>query len=90
MKKIFSIMAVATALFAGYSTYNVQQNAKLTDIAWANVEALATGADATNSTHILDCGAAGVKMCEATCNRCNVTLRAYGNGKTVKLTCPLN
>lgn len=38
-------MAVATALFAGYSTYNVQQNTKLTDIAWANVEALADSND---------------------------------------------
>ncbi len=45
MKKLFSIMAVASALFVGYSTYNTQQNTELTDIALANVEALATGAD---------------------------------------------
>ena len=51
MKKIFSIMAVASALFAGYSTYNTQQNTELTDIALANVEALASGVDAT----ILEC-----------------------------------
>lgn len=41
MKKIFSTMAVAVGLFAGYTTYNAQQNTELTDIALANVEALA-------------------------------------------------
>lgn len=48
MKKLFSIMAVASALFVGYSTYNTQQNTELTDIALANVEALAT--DASDNT----------------------------------------
>ena len=41
MKKLFSIMAVAVGLFAGYTTYNAQQNTELTGIALANVEALA-------------------------------------------------
>lgn len=41
MKKIFSTIAVASALFAGYTTYNAQHNTELTDIALANVEALA-------------------------------------------------
>lgn len=41
MKKIFYTMAVAAALFAGYSAYNSQNSNELTDIALANVEALA-------------------------------------------------
>ena len=41
MKKIFYTMAVAAALFTGYSAYNTQKNNEFTDIALANVEALA-------------------------------------------------
>ena len=41
MKKIFYTMAVAAALFAGYSAYNEQNKSEFTDIALANVEALA-------------------------------------------------
>ena len=41
MKKIFYTMAVAAALFTGYSAYNSQNSNELTDIALANVEALA-------------------------------------------------
>ena len=41
MKKIFYTMAIAAALFAGYSAYNSQNSNELTDIALANVEALA-------------------------------------------------
>ena len=56
MKKIFYTMAVAAALFAGYSAYNTQNNNELTDIALANVEALAKaeGEDikCDNSTYI--------------------------------------
>ena len=45
MKKIFSIVAVEAALFAGYSTYSGQNTNKLTDVVLANVEALANGSD---------------------------------------------
>ncbi len=41
MKKIFYTMAVAAALFAGYSAYNAQNSNELSDVALANVEALA-------------------------------------------------
>lgn len=41
MKKIFSTMAVAAALFAGYSAYSGQNSNELSDVALANVEALA-------------------------------------------------
>lgn len=41
MKKLFGTMAVAAALFTGYNAYNANINNELTDIALANVEALA-------------------------------------------------
>lgn len=45
MKKLFSIVAVAAALFAGYSGYSGQNSNELADVALANVEALANGSD---------------------------------------------
>mgnify|MGYP003289434874 CR=1 FL=1 len=45
MKKLFGTMAVAAALFAGYSAYNRQHSNELTDIALVNVEALASEGD---------------------------------------------
>ena len=41
MKKLFGTMAVAAALFAGYSAYNGQNSNELSGIILANVEALA-------------------------------------------------
>ncbi len=43
-------MAVAAALFAGYSAYNSQNSNELTDIALANVEALAASDEANKET----------------------------------------
>ena len=40
MKKIFYTMAVAAALFAGYSAYNTTENRNLNGITLANIEAL--------------------------------------------------
>lgn len=45
MKKLFSTMAVAAALFAGYSAYNGRNSNELTDVALANIEALANSPD---------------------------------------------
>lgn len=45
MKKIFSTMAVAAALFAGYCAYSGQNSNELSDVALANVEALADEPD---------------------------------------------
>ncbi len=42
MKKLFGTMAVAAALFAGYSAYNTQNSNELSGIILANVEALAS------------------------------------------------
>ena len=45
MKKLFGTMAVAAALFAGYSAYEAQNSVILNDVALANVEALANGTE---------------------------------------------
>lgn len=56
MKKIFSTVAIAAALFAGYSAYNTQNNNELTDIALANVEALAASDEGTTPTETWQVG----------------------------------
>lgn len=69
MKKIFYTMAVAATLFAGYSAYNTQNSNELSDIALANVEALAnnegsdgnmvtcySSSDAKKGSTYYDCG----------------------------------
>lgn len=53
MKKLFGTMAVAAALFAGYSAYNAQNSVRLNDVALANVEALAGNSGDEN---IATCG----------------------------------
>ena len=89
-KKIMGLIAiVAIAAVAGYNVYSSQNNVRLSDLALANIEALANTYESSSTTHTLECGASGVKMCEATCGRCNVTLKAWGNGKTATLTCSL-
>lgn len=45
MKKIFGTMMVAAALFAGYNTYNTQNNNGVVGIVWANIEALASSTE---------------------------------------------
>ena len=61
MKKIFSTMVVATALFAGYSAYNTHCNNESSDISLMNVEALASEGDSmadtgdTGPAEIVDC-----------------------------------
>ena len=62
-----------------------QKNINLSDLAKENIEALANSEGGTR--HTLDCGGAGIKACSATCNKCNVTLTVYGNGKSATLTC---
>lgn len=50
-------MAVAAAVFAGYSAYNAQNSNKLSDIALANVEALANDESNSYDCHLstFDC-----------------------------------
>lgn len=54
MKKIFSTLAVAAALFAGYSAYNTKNETRLTDVALANVEALANYIDKLDCQYVRD------------------------------------
>lgn len=70
---------------AGYNVYRSQKNINLSDLAKENIETLANSEGGTR--HTLDCGGAGIKACSATCNKCNVTLTVYGNGKSATLTC---
>ena len=49
-------VAIAAALFAGYSAYNTQNNNELTDIALANVEALAASDEGTTPTETWQVG----------------------------------
>ena len=51
MKKLFSTMAVAAALFAGYNAYSGQNSNELSDVALANVEALAESTDSPTSNN---------------------------------------
>lgn len=72
MKKIFSTMAVAAALFASYSTYNAQNSNELSDVALANLEALADNQESSNMifkwSNYIDCdgwGTGSYQVCEA-------------------------
>lgn len=46
MRKVFSTIAVVAALFSGYSAYKTQSETKITEIALANIEALASNGEA--------------------------------------------
>ena len=78
MKKIFYTMAIAAALFASYSAYNVQNSNELTDIALANVEALAGSNETSSGTVIGDCTRYLVLTtdCHVVCPKCKNTLYA--------------
>lgn len=52
MKKLFSTMAVAAALFAGYSAYNSTEDSELVNIALMNVEALAQAEGVTSGPYV--------------------------------------
>lgn len=86
MKKIFSTMVVATALFTAYSAYNTQSDNELTGVALANIEALATSADAENSTeNTVDCYSSSKSKKGASyydCGPCIKINNAEGVGST--------
>ena len=52
-KKLFGAMAVAVVLFAGYNVYESSTEMKLSDLALANIEALAN--DSENSANSKTC-----------------------------------
>ena len=80
MKKLFSIMAVATALFAGYSAYSGQNSNELTDVALANVEALAGATDDSSQ----DYGKLKIVNCKCDNGKSGYTLRCRPNGTLEK------
>lgn len=55
-KSVFKLVfSSAFVLVAGYSVYASQQNAEMSDLALANVEALAVGEDNDWGYHIFPC-----------------------------------
>ena len=80
-KKLFSVLAVvAIVTVAGYNVYNAKSEVKLSDLALANVEALANGESSTGNTgpgKTVDCpgwGTGDGKMCMCTnSNPCTET-----------------
>ena len=88
MKTLFKFAFVAAIVaVAGYNVYKSQSVMNgMSDFALANVEALADGEN-SGSKHTLECESSGIKACSGTCNKCNVTLTAYGNGRVATLIC---
>lgn len=74
-------MAVAAAVFAGYSAYNAQNSNELTDIALANVEALA---GATTSESSKDYGKLKIVNCECPNDKNGYTLKCRPDGDLEK------
>lgn len=60
-KKLFGTMVAVAAMFAGYSAYDAQNESELTEVALANVEALAREENSSKGT--LYSNAAGTKYC---------------------------
>lgn len=86
-KKVFmGALALMFLLTVGYGVQSMDNRTVLTDLVLENIEALA-GNEGTGTSHTLSCGSPGVKMCEGSCGRCNVTIKNWGNGKTATLTC---
>ena len=88
MKTLFKFAFVAAIVaVAGYNVYKSQSVMNgMSDFALANVEALADGEN-SGSKHTLECESSGIKACSGTCNKCNVTMTAYGNGRVATLIC---
>ena len=92
MKKNIIKLAIAGAIAivgtVGYN-FSVNQNDANFQFTMDNVEALARG-ESGSSKHTLDCGKGAIKLCKATCGRCQVTLEVWGAGSPAELTCPLD
>ena len=88
MKTLFKFAFVAAIVaVVGYNVYKSQSVMNgMSDFALANVEALADGEN-SGSKHTLECESSGIKACSGTCNKCNVTMTAYGNGRVATLIC---
>ena len=85
MKKLFGTMAVAAALFVGYSAYEAQNGNDITNFALANVEALAEGGEyeyPDGAPYSFTCGIATSEgfWGENKCARRVVTCQGGGRG----------
>lgn len=94
MKKLFGTMAVAAALFAGYSAYEAQNGNDITNFALANVEALAQSGEyeyPNGAPYSFICGASTGKYWwgETKCSRTVITCQGGGTGCNTS-KCPLH
>ena len=88
MKRIISILTVvAVVVFAGYNVHKAQQREVLSDVAMANVEALAQ----TESSMLIACDYSDLfVMCKRTCIRCGIlyiSVDGYGYSKYLQGKC---
>lgn len=87
LKMMGTIVVALIVAVTGYNAIPSYNKSSLSELVLANIEALASPDETSETIHTLSCGTPGVKMCEGTCGRCNVTLKNWGNGKTATLTC---
>lgn len=78
--------AAAFALVAGYGVYASQQKAEMSDLAIANVEALANGESGTNTTW--SCKGSANK-CHAKCGLCGTEIGPSKGTLTGSHSCSL-
>lgn len=84
-KKVIKYIAVSIIIAGGLLFSPILDKNDNLNIIMSNIEALGEVPEG----HTLDCESALLKTCEATCNRCQISLSA--NGKPpVTVTCPLD
>lgn len=87
MKIIKTLFVAAFALVAGYTVYSTQQNTEMSDLALANVEALAWN---ENGLMISCDGGSIVVICKRTCWSCYreyIAVNGYGKSTGFKGRC---
>ena len=81
----------AIAMIGAINVFNANKTETLSNIALANVEALASSSEGgATGGHSLECGKGTIKLCKAKCGRCQVELEVWGAGSPVILHCPLD
>ncbi len=74
---VASVLFCATG-YAGYTTYEKMTMSGAEKFMKTNIGALTRGEISGAVTHELDCGKGTIKMCEAICGICQVTLKVWG------------
>lgn len=90
MKRVKILIASVLFCAMGYTGSAVHGKLTMSEaekFMQANIEALTLDEPGGATTHTLDCGKGTIKMCEATCGICQVTLKVWGAGSPNKLTC---